>query len=104
MASGNQRKKLRTGVKAVITNDDIIELIPGHYFFKYVTVAGEKCEKKGNSMDAQNMESNEVSLSRKRMRQVSEDEAFARKLQVILYTHDMSTLFFSSFYLYLGVI
>ena len=55
-------------------------------------------------MDAQNMESNEVSLSRKRMRQVSEDEAFARKLQVILYTHDMSTLFFSSFYLYLGVI
>lgn len=32
-------------------------------------------------MDAQNMESNEVSLSRKRMRQVSEDEAFARKLQ-----------------------
>lgn len=81
VASGNQRKKLRTGEKAVITNDDIIELIPGHYFFKYVTVAGEKCEKKGNSMDAQNMESNEVSLSRKRMRQVSEDEAFARKLQ-----------------------
>ncbi|KAJ9689606.1 hypothetical protein PVL29_012348 [Vitis rotundifolia] len=81
VASGNQRKKLRTGEKAVITNDDIIELIPGHYFFKYVTVAGKKCEKKGNSMDAQNMESNEVSLSRKRMRQVSEDEAFARKLQ-----------------------
>lgn len=36
-------------------------------------------------MDALNAESNEGSLCRKRMRQVTEDEAFARKLQVILY-------------------
>ena len=97
MASGNRRRKLRTGEKAIITNGDILELIPGHYFFKYVTMAREKCGENGNSMDALNTESNEGSLSRKRMRPVTEDEAFARKLQVILYTHVVSTVQLNSF-------
>lgn len=40
----NERKKLLSGQKDNIENGDIIELIPGHYFFKYVNIAGEKNE------------------------------------------------------------
>ena len=36
--SGNRRRKLRAGEKAEIVNDDIIELIPGNYFYKYVLI------------------------------------------------------------------
>ncbi|KAL7130225.1 hypothetical protein ABFS83_13G120100 [Erythranthe nasuta] len=36
--SGNDRKKLLSGEKRRIQNGDVIELIPGHYFFKYVPV------------------------------------------------------------------
>ncbi|KAJ6706885.1 TYROSYL-DNA PHOSPHODIESTERASE 1 [Salix viminalis] len=36
--SGNKRRRLRTGEKEEIVNDDIIELIPGNYFYKYVLI------------------------------------------------------------------
>jgi tyrosyl-DNA phosphodiesterase-1 len=36
--SGKRRRKLRAGEKAEIINDDIIELIPGNYFYKYVLI------------------------------------------------------------------
>lgn len=34
--SGDQRRKLSPGEQVSITSGDIIELIPGHHFFKYV--------------------------------------------------------------------
>ncbi|XP_071934945.1 tyrosyl-DNA phosphodiesterase 1 [Coffea arabica] len=40
-----ERKKLLSGEKWKIEDGDIIELIPGHYFFKYVASGGEKNEK-----------------------------------------------------------
>lgn len=36
--SGDQRKKLISSEHLSIASGDIIELIPGHYFFKYVTL------------------------------------------------------------------
>ncbi|KAJ0081227.1 hypothetical protein Patl1_11058 [Pistacia atlantica] len=36
--SGEQRKKLTSSEHVSIANGDIIELIPGHHFFKYVTL------------------------------------------------------------------
>lgn len=35
--SGDQRKKLISNEHVPISDGDIIELIPGHHFFKYVT-------------------------------------------------------------------
>ncbi|KAL5578945.1 hypothetical protein UlMin_011387 [Ulmus minor] len=43
--SGNTRKKLYNGENATASDGDLIELIPGHYFFKYVT-RGEPSNRK----------------------------------------------------------
>ncbi|KAI4295847.1 hypothetical protein L6164_035847 [Bauhinia variegata] len=40
--SGNKRRKLNSQEKATISYGDIIELIPGHHFFKYDAPAGER--------------------------------------------------------------
>lgn len=40
--SGNKRKKLCSQQSASIVGGAIIELIPGHHFFKYVTWGGDK--------------------------------------------------------------
>ncbi|KAJ4703195.1 Tyrosyl-DNA phosphodiesterase 1 [Melia azedarach] len=40
--SGDQRKKLTSNEHVSITNGDIIELIPGHHFFKYVTLSQKR--------------------------------------------------------------
>lgn len=40
--SGNKRKKLCSRESASIVDGAIIELIPGHHFFKYVTRGGDK--------------------------------------------------------------
>lgn len=45
--SKGKRKKLLSGEKWTIDNDDIVELIPGHYLFKYVNSHGEN-ESRGN--------------------------------------------------------
>lgn len=70
-----------------INHGDIIELIPGHYFFKYVTLATEKTSYSPNKEKRTLKESSELCEGEvqcvKRMRQVSDDEALARKLQVL---------------------
>ncbi|KAH7569520.1 hypothetical protein ACOSP7_012962 [Xanthoceras sorbifolium] len=40
--SGDQRKKLKSNEHLSIFDGDIIELIPGHHFFKYVTSLSQK--------------------------------------------------------------
>lgn len=42
--SGNKRKKLYSQESTTIVDGDVVELIPGHHFFKYVTLAGDKGE------------------------------------------------------------
>ncbi|KAL4628509.1 hypothetical protein ACB092_05G244300 [Castanea dentata] len=42
--SGNKRKKLYSQESTTIVDGDVVELIPGHHFFKYVTWAGDKGE------------------------------------------------------------
>ncbi|KAJ4838737.1 tyrosyl-DNA phosphodiesterase 1 [Turnera subulata] len=60
--SGGKRKKLSPGDKACIRSGDIIELIPGHHFYKYVLAAH----------GSQKRASNEG-------KQVTENERFSRK-------------------------
>ncbi|CAI0468154.1 unnamed protein product [Linum tenue] len=40
--SGGRREKLSRGQSVLIKNGDVIELIPGHHFYKYLPAAGEK--------------------------------------------------------------
>ncbi|KAI3829368.1 hypothetical protein L1987_03490 [Smallanthus sonchifolius] len=80
--SQDQRKKLLSHEKLTIKDGDIIELIPGHYLFKYKAFNGAK---KRDTPDTQKRPLSEGaqddSLAQKRLRQVYEDEALARKLQ-----------------------
>uniref|UniRef100_A0A2P2JIM7 FHA domain-containing protein n=1 Tax=Rhizophora mucronata TaxID=61149 RepID=A0A2P2JIM7_RHIMU len=39
--SGGERKKLRRGEQVALATGDIIELIPGHHFFKYVALGND---------------------------------------------------------------
>lgn len=70
-----------------INHGDIIELIPGHYFFKYASLATEKKSSSPNKDKRTLKESSELCEGEvqcvKRKRQVSDDEALARKLQVL---------------------
>ncbi|XP_044461851.1 tyrosyl-DNA phosphodiesterase 1 isoform X2 [Mangifera indica] len=59
--SGDQRKKLISSEHLSIASGDIIELIPGHYFFKYVTLP----QKRPSSH-----ESTKEDLNPKKLRQV----------------------------------
>ncbi|KAI7729884.1 hypothetical protein M8C21_010024, partial [Ambrosia artemisiifolia] len=80
--SQDQRKKLLSREKLTIKDGDIIELIPGHYLFKY---------KAFNSVDKRHSPSKQKrpliegvqddSPTQKRLRQLEQDEALARKLQ-----------------------
>ena len=86
-----------------IRNGDVIEFIPGHHLFKYVAVGGEKKtpspnkqKRTYNSEGSNNKLSEGESLSRKRTQQVSQDEAFARNLQVPLIFSPFSFSNFSS--------
>lgn len=57
------RKKLGCKEEVTIENGDVVEMIPGCYFFKFFKL-------------------NDVDVSLKRKRQIEEDEAYARSLQV----------------------
>ncbi|KAG9140509.1 hypothetical protein Leryth_023021 [Lithospermum erythrorhizon] len=81
----NERKKLSLGEKWRIGDGDLIELIPGLYFFKYVVKAGDE-EK--SPKDNQKRCFSEASCStnfqgsgKKKIRQGSEEEEFSRTLK-----------------------
>ncbi|KAL9456276.1 hypothetical protein AB3S75_005491 [Citrus x aurantiifolia] len=65
--SGDQRKKLSSNEHVSIADGDIIELIPGHHFFKYVTLS--RSQKRVSNDGATNGE-----LSSKKMRQQDEQD------------------------------
>ncbi|XP_062189182.1 tyrosyl-DNA phosphodiesterase 1 isoform X2 [Phragmites australis] len=82
--SEGQRRKVCAQEKAKITHDDVLELIPGDYFVKYVDMADE--HRRSVPIDLSGLKkgkrhSEEDSAAVKRNRQIMEDEALARTLQ-----------------------
>lgn len=83
-SNGQRRKVCATG-KAKIAHGDVLELIPGDYFVKYVDMGDE--HKISVPMHLSDLKkgkrhSEEDSAAVKRNRQIMEDEALARTLQV----------------------
>ncbi|PON39438.1 Tyrosyl-DNA phosphodiesterase I [Parasponia andersonii] len=72
--SGNIRKKLYSRENGSISSGDVIELIPGHYFFKYVTLSGSDDGREAGEGDA---------LGRKRLRQTSEANVSERNSKIL---------------------
>ncbi|XP_038712093.1 tyrosyl-DNA phosphodiesterase 1 isoform X2 [Tripterygium wilfordii] len=75
--SGNERKKLSSGENLLIRSGDIIELIPGHHFFKYVAslaVGDKNAQKRAFSSTDQREE-----LTPKKLRQRREDKAISSR-------------------------
>lgn len=77
VSSGDVRKKLYNGEKMKVMYGDVVELIPGHHYFKYLEIRGVA--------EADVVGLTERNVSRKRLRQIADDESLARALQVLLY-------------------
>ncbi|CAL5412027.1 unnamed protein product [Camellia sinensis] len=93
--SQDQRRKILSRERVKIKHGDIIELIPGHYYFKYVTMAPEKnssspSEKRKRTPKESSEPSESEMESVKRKKQVSDDEALARNLQSELYDDNLA--------------
>ncbi|PSS04715.1 Tyrosyl-DNA phosphodiesterase [Actinidia chinensis var. chinensis] len=92
--SQDQRKKILSRERVKIKHGDIIELIPGHHLFKFVTLAAEKNssspskKRRMNPKEGSEVRKGDVQ-SVKRKRQVSDDEALARNLQSELYNDSL---------------
>lgn len=90
----HERRKLCLGERSFLKFGDIIELIPGSYSYMYVKVDNEckilETEKgMGKRMCDDRIE------NVKRNRQIAEDEAFARCLQVCWYIYLKTLLRFA---------
>ncbi|KAF1002807.1 tyrosyl-DNA phosphodiesterase 1 isoform X1 [Apium graveolens] len=84
--SNDQRKKLLSRESCEIRDGDFVELIPGYHFFKFVcerNSVGSSSQKRDSSGGKRVCEEDEF-VSRKRAKQVSQDEVFARSLQAEL--------------------
>ncbi|XP_039796386.1 tyrosyl-DNA phosphodiesterase 1-like isoform X4 [Panicum virgatum] len=82
--SEGQRRKVCAQEKAKITHDDVLELIPGDYFVKYMDMAAEHKSSApigSSGLKKGKRHSEEDSAAVKRNRQIMEDEALARTLQ-----------------------
>ncbi|XP_015574204.1 tyrosyl-DNA phosphodiesterase 1 isoform X1 [Ricinus communis] len=71
--SGDQRKKLSPGEKASINSGDVIELIPGHHFFKYEVLSNHNINPSSSSPNTPKRHSNNESdqPTRKKARHVA---------------------------------
>jgi len=78
--SEGQRRKVSAQETAKITHNDVLELIPGDYFVKYMDMADDPIG--SNGLKKGKRHSEEDSAAVKRNRQIMEDEALARTLQV----------------------
>ncbi|KAI3986615.1 hypothetical protein MKX01_014153 [Papaver californicum] len=79
---GDGRKKFVSKESAILLHGDIVELIPRHYFFKYVKSAVDEITLSSGTdkrFDMKPTEDGNINLKRKR--QMDEDEALARTLQ-----------------------
>lgn len=98
----NERKILVSGQKLKIETDDILELIPGHYFFKYVTITREKNEistptRQKRSLDEENAScSKDHSFGRKKTRDIAEEEALLKQSEKVFFFL-VSVVFFLMF-------
>ncbi|KAG6416517.1 hypothetical protein SASPL_123948 [Salvia splendens] len=87
--SKGQRNKLLTGAKWKIRSGDVIELIPGHYLFKYVaaddTSEGRKptTTREKRPSGEESSKGKQLAQSRKRVHRVTEEEALAEKSHVL---------------------
>ncbi|CAI9087769.1 OLC1v1021938C1 [Oldenlandia corymbosa var. corymbosa] len=76
-SKGGERKKLSSGENLKIENGDVVELIPGHYFYKYVLLDSEK-EENLRSNNRKRSWVEESGCSKKDhgiVRKISEDES-----------------------------
>ncbi|KAF4365126.1 tyrosyl-DNA phosphodiesterase 1 isoform X1 [Cannabis sativa] len=80
--SGSNRKKLYSRENGTICDGDVIELIPGHYFFKYVTLGGDKNMPVSGSNNGRETGESDA-LSRKRLRQTCETDASEKNLKIL---------------------
>jgi tyrosyl-DNA phosphodiesterase-1 len=83
--SNGQRLKVCAKEKAKIAHGDVLELIPGDYFVKYVDMGDEhesSVPMHLSDLKKGKRHSEEDTAAVKRNRQIMEDEALARTLQV----------------------
>lgn len=68
----------------MIRDGDVIELIPGCHFFKFVSERNSLApnNQKRDCSEGNRVGEEDESSSRKKAKQVSQDEVFARNLQV----------------------
>ncbi|XP_015695427.1 tyrosyl-DNA phosphodiesterase 1 isoform X2 [Oryza brachyantha] len=82
--SEGQRRKVCAQERVKIVHDDVLELIPGEYFVKYVNVGDDRRSSAlmgSSELKKGKRHSEEDSVVVKRNRQIMEDEALARSLQ-----------------------
>ncbi|TVU38611.1 hypothetical protein EJB05_11995 [Eragrostis curvula] len=82
--SDGQRRKVCAQEKAKITKNDVLELIPGDYFVKYMGMEGENkisVPVESSELKKGKRHIEEDCAAVKRNRQIIEDEALARTLQ-----------------------
>ncbi|KAL2244896.1 UNVERIFIED_CONTAM: Tyrosyl-DNA phosphodiesterase 1 [Sesamum indicum] len=88
LRSKDERKKLLSGEKWKIQTGDVIELIPGHYFFKYVPVTNNKVEKfssrEKRPLNEESSKGKDLALSRKRTQKIPEEEEVLRSSNDVL--------------------
>lgn len=85
--SRDQRKKICSQAKATIVHGDVLELIPGSFFFKYISSTCEKHPSSSTSNGSFSTEGKNVNkldtFTLKRKRPVLDGEACPRSMQVI---------------------
>ncbi|KAK8946484.1 hypothetical protein KSP39_PZI006973 [Platanthera zijinensis] len=82
--SMNLKRRLNSGEKIIINDGDILELIPGNHFFKYVKAVEEHVSSSGRDLhfsDKALKQADEAALVYMRSHQILQDEALARTLQ-----------------------
>ncbi|GER27220.1 tyrosyl-DNA phosphodiesterase-related [Striga asiatica] len=72
--SKGERKKLLSGEKQKIQAGDVIELLPGHYFFKVEILSSIITHKR--PLDEGNGKGKELACSRKRMQKFSQEQTY----------------------------
>ncbi|CAA2996999.1 tyrosyl-DNA phosphodiesterase 1 isoform X1 [Olea europaea subsp. europaea] len=70
----NERKKLLSGEKCTIGNGDVLEMIPGHYLFKYLIAKNmESSSKQKRPLNKESNSGKDQAYSSKKTRNICED-------------------------------
>ncbi|XP_022870063.1 tyrosyl-DNA phosphodiesterase 1-like [Olea europaea var. sylvestris] len=80
----NERKKLLSGEKCTIGNGDVLEMIPGHYLFKYLIAKNmESSSKQKRPLNKESNSSKDQAYSSKKTRNICEDTLVRKHLLLI---------------------